>query len=86
MTQVSTAELVAGAKSGQVISFPTDTVPALAALPEYAELIFTVKQRSLNKPLILMAADSEQIWSYVEGSNVEYEFGSALLINAGVER
>ena len=73
MTQVSTAELVAGAKSGQVISFPTDTVPALAALPEYAELIFTVKQRSLNKPLILMAADSEQIWSYVEGSNVEYE-------------
>ena len=73
MTQVSIAELVAGAKSGQVISFPTDTVPALAALPEYAELIFTVKQRSLNKPLILMADDSEQIWSYVEGSNVEYE-------------
>ena len=65
--------MVAGAKSGQVISFPTDTVPALAALPEYAELIFTVKQRSLNKPLILMADDSEQIWSYVEGSNVEYE-------------
>ena len=73
MTQVSIAELVAGAKSGKVISFPTDTVPALAALPEYAELIFTVKQRSLNKPLILMADDSEQIWSYVEGSNVEYE-------------
>jgi L-threonylcarbamoyladenylate synthase len=73
MTQVSIAELVAGARSGEVISFPTDTVPALAALPEYAELIFAVKQRSMNKPLILMAADSDQIWDFVEGSEKEYE-------------
>lgn len=73
MTQVSIAELVAGAKSGKVISFPTDTVPALAALPENAELIFTVKQRNMNKPLILMAADSEQIWDFVTGSKEEYE-------------
>ncbi|MEO0933679.1 MAG: Sua5/YciO/YrdC/YwlC family protein, partial [Cyanobacteria bacterium J06641_2] len=47
MTQVSIAELVAGVKEGRVVSFPTDTVPALAALPEKAELIFTVKQRSM---------------------------------------
>ncbi|MGB3636050.1 MAG: L-threonylcarbamoyladenylate synthase [Rivularia sp. (in: cyanobacteria)] len=73
MTQVSIAELVAGAKSGKVVSFPTDTVPALAALPENAELIFTVKQRNMNKPLILMAADSEQIWDFVTGSKEEYE-------------
>jgi L-threonylcarbamoyladenylate synthase len=73
MTQVSIAELVEGAKSGKVISFPTDTVPALAALPEYAPLIFTVKQRSMDKPLILMAADSEQIWDYVKGSQEEFD-------------
>ncbi len=73
MTQVSIADLVAGARIGKVISFPTDTVPALAALPEYAELIFTVKQRNTSKPLILMAADSEQIWDFVKGSKEEYE-------------
>ena len=73
MTQVSIAELVAGVKEGRVVSFPTDTVPALAALPEKAESIFTVKQRSPDKPLILMAADSEQIWDFVKGSQQEYE-------------
>ncbi|MBV6623128.1 MAG: L-threonylcarbamoyladenylate synthase [Rivularia sp. (in: Bacteria)] len=73
MTQVSIAELVAGVKQGRVVSFPTDTVPALAASPEYAESIFTIKQRSKDKPLILMAAESEQIWSFVKGSSLEYE-------------
>ncbi len=73
MTQVSIAELVAGAKAGKVVSFPTDTVPALGALPENAALIFGVKQRSMNKPLILMAADSEQVWDFVEGCKKEYE-------------
>ena len=71
MTQVSIAELVAGVNEGRVVSFPTDTVPALAALPEKAESIFTVKQRSLDKPLILMAADSEQIWDFVQGCQEE---------------
>ncbi len=73
MAQVSIDDLVAGVRKGQVISFPTDTVPALAALPDHAELIFTVKQRSLDKPLILMAADSEQVWNFVKGSPEEYE-------------
>ncbi len=73
MTKVSIAELVAGAKAGKVICFPTDTVPALAALPENAALIFTLKQRDINKPLILMAADSEQLWDFVKGSQEEYE-------------
>ncbi|MEA5598243.1 L-threonylcarbamoyladenylate synthase [Rivularia sp. UHCC 0363] len=73
MTKVSIAELVAGAKAGKVICFPTDTVPALAALPENAALIFTLKQRDINKPLILMAADSEQLWDFVKGSQEEYK-------------
>ncbi|MEO1560949.1 MAG: L-threonylcarbamoyladenylate synthase [Cyanobacteria bacterium J06632_19] len=73
MTQVSIAELVAGVKQGKVVSFPTDTVPALAASPENAESIFTIKQRSTSKPLILMAAKSEQIWKFVKGSELEYE-------------
>jgi L-threonylcarbamoyladenylate synthase len=72
MTQVSVNALVAGARAGKLVSFPTDTVPALAALPEQAELIFTAKQRSQDKPLILMAATAEDLWSYVKGNNDEY--------------
>jgi L-threonylcarbamoyladenylate synthase len=72
MTQVSFEVLVAGASSGQdLISFPTDTVPALAARPDRASLIFAAKQRSLDKPLILMAAEVKELWSYVIGSSEE---------------
>ena len=72
MTQVSMAALIAGVRSGSVVSFPTDTVPALAVLPERAELIFTVKQRSPDKPLILMGATSADLWPFVAGSTEEW--------------
>ncbi|MEA5565061.1 L-threonylcarbamoyladenylate synthase [Anabaena sp. UHCC 0399] len=73
MTKVSLEELIASACSGFVVSFPTDTVPALAVLPEKAALIFATKQRSQDKPLILMAADAEDLWPYVQGSEAEYQ-------------
>ncbi|WP_088243853.1 L-threonylcarbamoyladenylate synthase [Calothrix rhizosoleniae] len=72
MTKVSIAELVTGARAGKLVSFPTDTVPALAVLPERAELIFAAKQRSQDKPLILMAASAQDLWSFVQGSEQEY--------------
>lgn len=69
MPQVSFTDLVAGVKSGDhLISFPTDTVPALAARPDRADLIFAAKQRSLDKPLILMAAEASDLWPFVTGS------------------
>ncbi|MEI2582956.1 L-threonylcarbamoyladenylate synthase [Scytonema sp. PRP1] len=71
--QVSLDALVAGVRAGQLISFPTDTVPALAALPEQAGLIYAAKQRSRDKPLILMAASAEEIWSFVTGDDNEYK-------------
>ncbi|CCQ65295.1 Sua5 YciO YrdC YwlC family protein [Crocosphaera watsonii WH 0402] len=46
MPKVSQQELIAGVKQGKVISFPTDTVPALAALPNYASLIFCHQKTS----------------------------------------
>ncbi|WP_017319277.1 L-threonylcarbamoyladenylate synthase [Mastigocladopsis repens] len=73
MTQVSLDALVAGVRAGQLVSFPTDTVPALAALPEQGALIYAAKQRSQDKPLILMAASAEEIWSFVTGRGNEYE-------------
>ena len=71
--QVSLDDLVAGVRAGKLVSFPTDTVPALATLPEQAALIFVAKQRSQDKPLILMAASAAQLWPFVTGSNDEYE-------------
>ena len=72
MTQVSINTLVEGAVSGNyIVSFPTDTVPALAAKPDRAELIFAAKRRSQDKPLILMAASAEALWPYVQGSPAE---------------
>ncbi|QZZ21801.1 L-threonylcarbamoyladenylate synthase [Leptothermofonsia sichuanensis E412] len=72
MTQVSLDELVTRLRSGEcLISFPTDTVPALAARPDQAALIFEAKQRSLDKPLILMAATIADLWTYVTGSAEE---------------
>ncbi len=73
MTQVSSTNLISGARAGLLVSFPTDTVPALAAMPEKAALIFAAKQRSQDKPLILMAASAEDLWPYVKGSENEYK-------------
>lgn len=67
MTYVSISELVAGVNAGCVVSFPTDTVPALAALPARADLIFAAKQRSQDKPLILMGAVAADLWPFVKG-------------------
>jgi len=69
--QVSIPELIIGAKSGQLVSFPTDTVPALASLPDRADLIFTAKGRSLDKPLILMGATLEDLLPFVAGTEAE---------------
>ncbi len=72
MPQVSFDRLVETVKSGNcLVSFPTDTVPALAARPDCAGLIFAAKQRSLDKPLILMAAAVEDLWDYVAGTEAE---------------
>lgn len=73
MTQVSLSSLIAGAISGKLVSFPTDTVPALAVLPNCSDLLFAAKQRSQNKPLILMGASGEALWQFVTGTATELE-------------
>lgn len=73
MTAVSIAALVNGARCGKVVSFPTDTVPALAVRPERSQLIFLAKERSHDKPLILMGATPEDLWPYVKGTPTQLE-------------
>jgi L-threonylcarbamoyladenylate synthase len=58
-------------KSGAIGSFPTDTVPALTTLPNYADRIYEIKARSAEKPLILMAADCDDLWPYLNMSDLE---------------
>ncbi|MBR8839015.1 MAG: L-threonylcarbamoyladenylate synthase [Stigonema ocellatum SAG 48.90 = DSM 106950] len=79
--QVSLDDFVAGARAGKLVSFPTDTVPALASLPEQGALIFVAKQRSQDKPLILMAASAAELWSFVTGSDDEYEIWQQVVKN-----
>lgn len=50
-----------------LISFPTDTVPALAARPQQADLIYQAKRRPPEKPLILMGASLQDLLPYVLG-------------------
>ena len=73
MPKVSLSQLTAEAIAGEVISFPTDTVPALAVKPEFAQKIFTIKKRPATKPLILMAASMAELLSYVKGTEQEIE-------------
>ena len=73
MTLVSQNDLIAGAKAGKVVSFPTDTVPALAVRPDQAALIFAVKERTQDKPLILMGASFNDLLPYVKGTAEEIQ-------------
>ena len=64
MVKVSQTDLVAGAIVGEPVSFPTDTVPALAIKPEFGDRLYQLKQRPSNKPLILMGASITDLLPY----------------------
>lgn len=68
---VTIAALVAGTRSGRVISFPTDTVPALGVIASQASAIFALKGRPENKPLILMAATLEELFAFIDTEHPE---------------
>ncbi len=49
-------------RAGSAALFPTDTLPALAALPAAAGQLWALKQRPAVKPLILMGAEPEPLF------------------------
>jgi L-threonylcarbamoyladenylate synthase len=74
MPQISLAEMAMALKSGPaLVSFPTDTVPALATCAQHTHLIYAAKRRPLEKPLILMGASFDDLLPYVSGSAAEVE-------------
>ena len=58
---MSANELAQHLRGGGAALLPTDTLPALAAAPDHAAQIWTLKQRPQDKPLILMAAQADQL-------------------------
>ena len=53
--------LAAQLAAGEAVLFPTDTLPALACTPSVAPLLWHLKCRPPDKPLILMGADLDQL-------------------------
>ena len=79
MVKVSQADLISGAIAGEAVSFPTDTVPALAIKPDLAARIYQLKQRPSNKPLILMGASIADLLPYVVYSEAELSVWQRLI-------
>ena len=61
------SELAERLRHGEAALFPTDTLPALATRPESATLLWELKQRPREKPVILMAASSEELFHCLNG-------------------
>ncbi len=78
MSLVSLVSLVAGARSGKVVSFPTDTVPALAVRPDRRDHIYRLKGRSPDKPLILMAASWQQFLPFIDVAHPDLKIWQAV--------
>ncbi len=54
--------------NGLPIIFQTDTLPAIGCLPKFSEIIYKIKKRDINKPLILMGAENYQFKEFVHKS------------------
>jgi len=61
-------------KIGLPIIFPTDTLPAIGCLPKFSNVIYELKKRDRDKPLILMGSEHKQLVDYVhESAKEDYE-------------
>jgi len=58
-------------KIGKPIIFQTDTLPAIGCMPKHYEMIYKVKKRDKNKPLILMGSQIQQVLDYVDNDAIE---------------
>ena len=66
MKIISQIEALEKLKIGKPIIFQTDTLPAIGCMPKYFEVIYKVKKRDKNKPLILMGSQIQQVLHYVD--------------------
>ena len=66
MKIISQIEALEKLKNGKPIIFQTDTLPAIACMPEYSNIIYKIKKRDKNKALILMGSQVQQVLDYVD--------------------
>ena len=66
MKIISQIEALDKLKTGKPIIFQTDTLPAIACMPEYSNIIYKIKKRDKNKALILMGSQVQQVLDYVD--------------------
>ena len=66
MKIISQIEAFEKLKTGKPIIFQTDTLPAIACMPEYSNIIYKIKKRDKNKALILMGSQVQQVLDYVD--------------------
>ena len=69
--QFEISELATKLKKGSLALFPTDTLPALCAYPQFSEKIWTIKKRPSSKPLILMGGCLDDLFEFVKPSAIE---------------
>lgn len=65
MPYVGLEDYIKAVRCGGVVALPTDTVWGVAALPKYGSTLYELKQRSLDKSLILLGANADDLWPYV---------------------
>ena len=68
MNVVDQKSAVEKLNNGLPIIFQTDTLPAIGSLPKFSEIIYKIKKREINKPLILMGSEDYQFSEYVQES------------------
>ena len=66
MKIISQIEALEKLKTGKPIILQTDTLPAIACMPEYSNIIYKIKKRDKNKALILMGSQVQQVLDYVD--------------------
>ncbi len=66
-------EVLGQLQAGSCAVIPTDTVPGLTSLPQFSTQIYTRKGRALHKPLILLAADLDQVRVLCQGWEPAWE-------------
>ncbi len=69
--QFEISDLAQKLKKGSLALFPTDTLPALCSYPKYSKKIWTIKNRPLHKPLILMGGCLEDLFEFVKPCAIE---------------
>lgn len=72
MPQVAFTDFIDRIRTADALaSFPTDTVPALAARPDLGDRIYQAKGRSPDKPLILMGASFADLLPFITGPEAD---------------